>query len=1286
MNDSTLLQFKFSNKFWFIGTGILLILTIGWVLWIHFFSSHLHNSFPKKVQERFALLFEDIENELTEIEQKQKNKEVLYAYATQVKYPFLIFQEGKLVFWSDFQFVPEYEQIKGKKDWDILEYLEKGKYLIRRKKGENNTEIIVLVSLYQDYKLENIYLQSGANLQLFLGNNVQLDAYSINPSKRVLNTYKNAKSSERLDLMNLRKEFPVENRSSLLGLFYTLQKPQSEILSPEESFLFSFTLVDKDSQKTFESKIVIVLFITLLVFLLRSIWLYLLPLQQKRKFLQANAIWVTATIFLNILLEVLNFPQQISKWFDLSGSYELFLGETSWGEFSFFSLFFNILFWGLVFLPFWVFYPRWKIVKFFIQLPNPKSSLLALFLFIGSYWIVFPIYFVLESVQNIFSISFDLTQSISFDLTQILFLLTFLILSIYYFLFVQSISRILLALQIDKNSEKILIVVLSVAIYTLLSFWLPFFSGTIILTHTLLMVLVCALYLPKRIFPFKYISSIYLFLVAIACATVGAWAIYQYHQLDELAKKQQFGILFMEEKDNLTENQLIDILEKLNKDKQLFKEQERDSTFQSLTSYIEKEYIANYFTQYKTNVFVFDSIGDPLLGTTENYNFYKKYQEYYLRVQERDGIYLIDSLRGNVSRQYYLFIDASSGNTKDNSSLILKFEQQKPIANNVYPELLAVDNQSKTPEIKNYSYAYFKENQQTYSYGRFNYENDFSTQFLNAEGILNNNFLTNNSNYRHHQHNTGTQKIVITSENYSLSEIFTNFSILLLLLVLLILFFSLFSSLFLLSQSNRLAFSTRIQLYLIAAFFLPLTIVSSATLGFISSSSSQEFEQSFITQTENVSKNLVSHLENWQAKKITSSELAEILDELAQYAELDVNIFSPKGDLLLSSQPAIYVKESVLAPYINPKAFSEIILKKNKYAHLKESAGGLQYRSVYFPVRAFSSRELLGIVSIPFFDVQYASDKKIIEVLSIIIQIFTVLFIVFVGLSFFASNILTVPLRLIRQKLQKTTLNEENEPLDWQSDDEIGLLVQEYNQMIEKLEVSKEALARSEKETAWREMARQVAHEIKNPLTPMKLTLQLMQVKIERLDEGIQEAFKRNFDTLLTQVDTLSDIATSFSSFAKMPMPVTERFEVSVVLQETLQLYRTNPDIDLETTVLEGSHFVLGDRKLMGRILTNLMLNAIQSVPSEIRRPKIQVSMLENSSEKIIIEIKDNGNGIEDEIREKIFVPNFTTKVEGSGIGLAVAKRGIEHAGGKIWFETEENVGTSFFIQLPKVK
>ena len=237
--------------------------------------------------------------------------------------------------------------------------------------------------------------------------------------------------------------------------------------------------------------------------------------------------------------------------------------------------------------------------------------------------------------------------------------------------------------------------------------------------------------------------------------------------------------------------------------------------------------------------------------------------------------------------------------------------------------------------------------------------------------------------------------------------------------------------------------------------------------------------------------------------------------------------------------------------------------------------------------------------------------------------------------------------------------------------------------MVRNLEESKHALARGEKESAWREMAQQVAHEIKNPLTPMKLTLQHLQRTLASQSPDTVDRAGRSIATLIEQVDTLSDIATSFSAFAKMPIPKEERFDVAEVLRQTTNLYGTDPTVRLETDIGEKNCPVKGDAQLMSRIFTNLIINGIQSVP-EGRQPHIGVS-LHRQNGHVIVTVADNGTGIPDTIQAKVFLPHFSTKATGSGIGLAVAKRGVEHAGGQIWFETAAGKGTTFYVQLPVV-
>jgi signal transduction histidine kinase len=195
----------------------------------------------------------------------------------------------------------------------------------------------------------------------------------------------------------------------------------------------------------------------------------------------------------------------------------------------------------------------------------------------------------------------------------------------------------------------------------------------------------------------------------------------------------------------------------------------------------------------------------------------------------------------------------------------------------------------------------------------------------------------------------------------------------------------------------------------------------------------------------------------------------------------------------------------------------------------------------------------------------------------------------------------------------------------------------------------------------------------------MKLTLQ----HLDRRYSGSNEDLEKPIKSLLHQVDTLSDIASSFSSFAKLPIPDHERYEITGILRHTAQLYTSSGKARISLDIPETAVYSMGDEKLMGRILSNIVLNAIQSYDGA--RPRVDISLKVGEKGNALIEVKDYGTGIEESIHSKIFIPNFTTKESGSGIGLAVAKHGVEHAGGKIWFETSDDEGTSFFIQLPIV-
>ncbi len=268
--------------------------------------------------------------------------------------------------------------------------------------------------------------------------------------------------------------------------------------------------------------------------------------------------------------------------------------------------------------------------------------------------------------------------------------------------------------------------------------------------------------------------------------------------------------------------------------------------------------------------------------------------------------------------------------------------------------------------------------------------------------------------------------------------------------------------------------------------------------------------------------------------------------------------------------------------------------------------------------------------------------------------------------------------------MKEINIGKVNEEITWNRKDEIGELVDEYNKMVKKLDVSAALLARSEREGAWKEMARQVAHEIKNPLTPMKLNLQYLQMAIDTNSPNVKDISVYVAKILVEQIDHLSQIATDFAQFANIGRTQNQVFNVNDSIQHVSSLYSVDDTLHISLSTHAEKIMIKADKTQINRLLTNLIQNAIQSVP-ENRKAEIEIATT-GSEGKVVISVKDNGTGISDSMINKIFTPNFTTKTSGTGLGLAMCKGIVEKLNGRIWFETKENVYTCFFVELPIIE
>ena len=696
---------------------------------------------------------------------------------------------------------------------------------------------------------------------------------------------------------------------------------------------------------------------------------------------------------------------------------------------------------------------------------------------------------------------------------------------------------------------------------------------------------------------------------------------------------------------------------------------------------LRRNYLSGYWTKYDIQVTVCRPDDNVYLEPPDDqwehcYTFFDDMiHENGMEIPESD-FYFLDNLNGRISylaaipyyraeREHRVYIELNSKIFSEELG---------------YPELLLDENYSKFTSSR-FSFARYNGGDLIAQDGDFPYRttcSHYTSKEQEFETIT-------SGGYDHNIYNVDEQNtIIVGSPSMTLVDY-------------LIFFSYIFAFNFLLAVLGYLyiavrtfptfdwSFKNRIQNSLVGILFLTFALICSGTIYFVVQQYRAEQNDNLRNTMRSVYIELMHKVEFEEDLESWSSEsyynLDELLRKFSNVFYTDINLYTREGNLLATSRSEIFDRQ-LLSYRMNRLVYENLSIENaSEYIH-DEHIGELKYISAYVPL-VNSENQFLAYLNLPYFTQSGDLARDVTNLVVAVINVYMILMLLILLISVFLADRITQPLRMIQMRIAQVSLSEKNEMIQYDRNDEIKGLVEEYNYMVQELERSAGLLAQSERESAWREMAKQIAHEIKNPLTPMKLNVQHLQRTIAegKADPGM---VNRISATLIEQIDSLSAIAREFSDFAKMPRAKNTRINLVPKLSSLQQLFETSDKTKIQIDL--GKHkqvYVMADKEQLMRVFINLVKNGIQSIP-ESRKGIIRVGLERDKDNIVKITFADNGKGIPEEIRDKLFQPNFTTKSGGMGMGLAITYNIIRSLGGRIWYDTQLHEGTTFHVELPE--
>ncbi|MDD4992764.1 MAG: ATP-binding protein [Paludibacter sp.] len=682
-------------------------------------------------------------------------------------------------------------------------------------------------------------------------------------------------------------------------------------------------------------------------------------------------------------------------------------------------------------------------------------------------------------------------------------------------------------------------------------------------------------------------------------------------------------------------------------------------------NYLNRTYLRGFWNKYLMR----------LNATVLHSSVYNEYNQFIQSVGSRIKDTHFYSVPANENNMSYIGSFLTKPFGKDSIAFFMEFYPRRNFKSYSFPNLLI----ASSPDIQsklNIAIAKYEHQRLVYSSGKIEYAADNSW----IPNLKSDFFKTIYKNRIHYIYSPNSNTCIVITEQ----QPYDRASFVLYFAYTFLAFFSLcwlIIWMYLLTHQQRnyrLGLTAKFQYAFIGLLIISFLGIFYVSVDFIK----KKYKEEQIANLENKKTYVQKALQdmyywNQDLNALNTQALNFDLQDLSYIYHTDIHVYNNKGVLVGSSQPIIFNK-NLISNRISPTAYFTPNANLNQYEHI----GKLDYLTGYTD---FYNGDFLqiGYIAIPQFFSQDEIRNEIESFLTVIIHIYLIIIVLAILLSLFIGQQLSAPLIVLENKLKEMRLGRRNEKIDYNFNDEIGQLVIQYNRTVDELEQSARLLAKSERESAWKSMARQVAHEINNPLTPMKLSIQQLQRTHKMNDGRFDDYFEKSTGMLIEQIDNLSRIAGTFSNFARMPEANFERVDIAARLHSAVQLFSNNNE-DIQITYLgpKKDVFVYADPEQLVQVFNNLIKNAIQAIPDN-REGEIEVKLNEDI-DQIVILIIDNGVGIDNEVQDKLFVPNFTTKSTGMGLGLAIAKNIIEISGGTISFNSAVDEGTTFSITLPK--